>query len=326
MLTIFSTAKPFLRQDRFRQHNALRSWRLLSPDCEVILFGDAPGAREAAAEFGIVHVPDVLRSERGNVRLDFMFARARQIARHDLLCYANCDIIFLDCFLPAVAAVAQWSQRFLIVGQRWDMPMEEPVNFNAHDWRKSLREEALRSGRLQFQAAVDYFVFTRGLYRDLPPFVIGRIYWDHWLVWKARSANIPVVDATADVLAIHQNHDHSYCAGGLEGVRADVESRHNLALAGGLRHLYTITHATHRLASGSIENRQGRWHVPLTFFIGTYLNQFWYWALKRTFRLRRLLGLRRGGALSYAFEPFRSMLEDREPPRAEKTHSQETPR
>jgi len=309
MLTIFSSAKPFLRQDGIRQRNALRSWTLLDPNCEVILFGDVPGASEVAAELGIHHVADVLQSERGNVRLDNMFSRAQQIARHDLLCYANCDIIFLDCFLPAVAAAARWSKRFLVVGQRWDMPMEEPIEFNA-DWGMHLREEALRAGRLQFPGAVDYFVFTRGMYQDLPPFVIGRVYWDHWLVWKARSTSIPVVDASADVLAIHQNHDHLYCVGGLDGLRADVESQRNLVLAGGLRHLYTITHATHRFVRGHIENRPGRWCVPLTFFVGTYMNQFWYWTLKMTFQLRHLLGLRRGGALSQAFDRFRSMFGD----------------
>jgi hypothetical protein len=187
--------------------------------------------------------------------------------------------------------------------------MEEPIEFNA-DWGMHLREEALRAGRLQFPGAVDYFVFTRGMYQDLPPFVIGRVYWDHWLVWKARSTSIPVVDASADVLAIHQNHDHLYCVGGLDGLRADVESQRNLVLAGGLRHLYTITHATHRFVRGHIENRPGRWCVPLTFFVGTYMNQFWYWTLKMTFQLRHLLGLRRGGALSQAFDRFRSMFGD----------------
>jgi len=309
MLTIFSSAKPFLRQDGIRQRNALRSWTLLDPNCEVILFGDVPGASEVAAELGIHHVKDVLRSKRGNVRLDDMFSRAQQIARHDLLCYANCDIILLNCFLRAVAAAGQWSKRFLLVGQRWDMPMEEPIDFNT-DWEINLRKQALRAGRLQVRGAVDYFVFRRGTYHDLPPFVIGRICWDHWLVWKARSTNIPVIDASEDVLAIHQNHDHLYCIGGLDGVRADVESQHNLVLAGGLRHLYTITHATHKLVRGDIKERPGRWHVPLTFFVGTYTNQFWYWALKKTLPLRHLLGLRRGRAFSQAFERFRSMLGD----------------
>ena len=89
MLTIFSTAKPFCGGDLTRQRNALRSWTLLHPDCEVILFGDVPGAREVAAELGIHHVPDVLRSEYGSVRLDDMFARAQESARHStetLLC------------------------------------------------------------------------------------------------------------------------------------------------------------------------------------------------------------------------------------------------
>ena len=78
MLTIFSTAKPFRGGDLTRQRNALRSWTLVHPDCQVILFGDVPGACEVAAELGLDHVPDVLRSEYGSVRLDDMFARAQE--------------------------------------------------------------------------------------------------------------------------------------------------------------------------------------------------------------------------------------------------------
>src|SRR5579872_3622849 len=83
MLTLFTTAKPFRGGDLTRQRNALRSWTLVHPDCQVILFGDVPEAHEVAAELGIHHVPDVLRSEYGSVRLDDMFARAQEMARHD---------------------------------------------------------------------------------------------------------------------------------------------------------------------------------------------------------------------------------------------------
>ncbi len=309
MLTIFSTAKPFRGGDLTRQRNALRSWTLLHPDCEVILFGDVPGAREVAAELGIHHVPDVLHSEYGSVRLDDMFARAQEMARHNLLCYANCDVIFLDSFARAVAAAADCSKTFLMVGQRWDTPMEGPINVSEPAWQTQLREEALRAGKMQSAAAVDYFVFSRGLYSRMPPFVIGRVYWDHWLVWRARSAKAPVVDASADVLAIHQNHDHSYHPAGLQGVRIDAESKRNRALAGGQWHLYTIEHATHRLIDGRVEDKPGRWHVPFTFFLRTYASQVWYWMLKSTFKLRHALGLHRNTFVR-ADERARSMLDE----------------
>lgn len=309
MLTLFTTAKPFRGGDLTRQRNALRSWSLLHPDGEVILFGDVPGAREVAAELGIRHVPDVLHSEHGSVRLDDMFARAQDMARHDLLCYANCDIILLDSFARAAAAAAGGSKDFLMIGRRWDAPIETPVHFSGPGWQTHLRDEVVRTGKMQSPAAVDYFAFSRGLYARMPPFVIGRVYWDHWLVWRARSMKVPVIDATADVLAIHQNHDHSYHPAGLEGVRKDAESKRNRALAGGQWHLYTIEHATHRLIDGRVEDKPGRWHVPFTFFVRTYASQLWYGLLKSTFKLRHALGLRRS-AFVHANERARSAVDE----------------
>jgi hypothetical protein len=294
MLTIFATPKPFKGHDGVIQRNAIGSWVRLHPDCEVILFGDETGAAEFAAELGVSHVPDVLRSEFGTKRLDYIFERAQEMARHDRLCYANCDMILLPSFCQAFDSVARWSPEFLMIGRRWDTPVTQAVDFEAIDWASQLREFAMRSGRQQLAYAVDFFAFSRGLYEDLPPFVVGRVYWDHWMVWKARSMKVPVVDASADVLAVHQNHDFAYHPGGLQGIKTDTESQRNRALAGGQLHLYTIDHATHRLIDGQIRERSGRWHVPLTSLFRVYLSQFWYWLLDKTFRARHALGLYRG--------------------------------
>ena len=40
MITIFSTPKPFRGHIGVIQRNALKSWTLLHPDVEMILFGD----------------------------------------------------------------------------------------------------------------------------------------------------------------------------------------------------------------------------------------------------------------------------------------------
>ena len=65
MLTLFSTAKPFLGHSGIIQRNALQSWKLLHPDVEVILFGDDEGAAEVARELGIRHEPQVDRHPLG---------------------------------------------------------------------------------------------------------------------------------------------------------------------------------------------------------------------------------------------------------------------
>ena len=281
---------------------------LLHPDCEVILFGDEPGTCEIAAELGIHHVPDVRHSEYGSTRLDYIFMCAQEIARHDLLCYANCDIIFLPSLCETVTRVAEWSRNFLAVGKRWDTPVTQPLDFGAIDWEAQVRDLAMRSGKQQLAYAVDYFVFSRGLYEgSMPPFVVARTHWDHWMIWKARSMKVPVVDVSTDVLAIHQNHDFAYHPGGLQGITTDAESKRNRALAGGQLHLYTIDHATHRLINGNIKDRRGCWHVPVTFFLRTYSSQLWYWFLRTTFKARHALGLH-GESLSQLQRRVRSII------------------
>jgi hypothetical protein len=307
VLTIFATPKPFQGHDGIIQRNAIGSWVRLHPACEVILFGDETGTTEVAEEFGARHVPDVLRSEFGTKRLDYIFARAQEMARHERICYANCDMILFPSFCQAFGSVARWAPEFLMIGRRWETPLAEPIDFEAIDWESRLREFAMRSGKQQLAYAVDFFAFPRGLYGDVPPFVVGRIYWDHWMVWKARSMKVPVVDVTADVLAVHQNHDFAYHPGGLAGIKVDAESKRNRALAGGQLHLYTIDHATHRLIEGHITDRSGRWHVPLSYLLRIYSIQVWYWLLRATFRARRALGLH-SGALEQMQKRVRSLI------------------
>jgi hypothetical protein len=104
MLTLFTTAKPFEGHSGIIQRNALKSWKLLHSDVEVILFGDDPGSAEIARELGLRHEPFVERNSFGTKRLDYIFGRAQELARHDFLCYCNCDIILLPEFCQALEA------------------------------------------------------------------------------------------------------------------------------------------------------------------------------------------------------------------------------
>lgn len=293
MLTIFTTPKPFRGHIGTIQRNAIGSWVRLHPECEVILFGDDPGSAEVANELGLRHQPNIRRNEFETPLLDSIFARAEEIATYNLLCYVNCDVVLLHCFWETVLRVAQQFPKFLMVGRRRNTPLTQPLDFEHPDWQGQLRAFAMGSGQEQPSYAIDYFVFPRGLYRRVPPLAIGRSYWDHWLVWKARSMKVPVIDASAGILAIHQKHDFSHHPGGLEAVRLGPEARRNRALAGGQLHLYTIDHATHQLVHGHIESRPGRWHAPVTSLLRIYSSQLWYRFLKVTFRVRRALGLYR---------------------------------
>jgi hypothetical protein len=152
------------------QRNALKSWTLLHPDIEVILFGDDEGAGLAARELGLRHEPHVERNEYGTKRLDYMFTTARAIARHEVLCYINCDIILTEDFRRALLHIKAEYAEFLMVGRRWDVEMSEPCDFTQANWRSQLQAVALMRGTQRSAEWIDYFAFSRGLYgASMPP-------------------------------------------------------------------------------------------------------------------------------------------------------------
>ena len=316
MLTLFTTAKPFRGHIGIIQRNALKSWKRLHRDVEVILFGEEEGAEETARELRLRHAPRVERNEFGANLLDSLFRRAQEIARHELLCYINCDIILMQDFYAALERVRAAHAQFLMVGRRWDTEIRESWDFKSENWEMRLRERVLREGRRRGPEWIDYFVFARDLYaRELPPFAVGRVFWDNWLVWKALDSNHPVIDASAAVLAVHQNHDYGHHAQGKSGVFCGVEAERNCALAGGWRHLRTIADASEVLRERNLNpnplrhwaaaKRYARQACQVAYHDG--IERAWFLLLGLTRPVRRKLGLRaenlqrwRGKALRFS--------------------------
>lgn len=73
MLTPFSIPKPFRGHIGIIQTNAIQSWTLLRPSCEIILFGNEEGTGYIADRFRILHVPEVESNEYGTPLLNSMF-------------------------------------------------------------------------------------------------------------------------------------------------------------------------------------------------------------------------------------------------------------
>jgi len=293
MLTLFTTPKPFRGHIGVIQRNALASWTRLGPNVEVILFGDDDGAESVARELGIRHVPEAPRHPSGFKYLNAFFAQAQQIARNPVVCYANCDIIFLPDMLDAVRRVADEFPRFLMVGRRRDLDITSALPFEDPDWAPRLRERAVREGLHRVAGWIDYFVFPRGFYEAIPPFVIGRIAWDQWLVWRARDLGAPVVDASSRVTAIHQNHDYAYHPQGAIGVWQDELAGRNIELAGGFRCLHTIADATYRLETQALTRRWLCYLVPFRRAIRRGIHDGLSASLRVTRPLRHALGLRK---------------------------------
>jgi hypothetical protein len=96
----------------------------------------------------------------------------------------------------AIERVLAARREFLMVGRRWDTEITSPCDFKNPDWQKQIRGLALKTNKQRTSDWIDYFVFSRGFFVDLPPLVVGRVHCDDWTVWKALEMKKPVVDAS----------------------------------------------------------------------------------------------------------------------------------
>ncbi|MFH2104581.1 MAG: hypothetical protein ABIJ39_14630 [Chloroflexota bacterium] len=249
-LTIFTAPKPFVNPHIITiQRNAILSWSRLR-DVEVILLGDEPGIGATAAELGVRHVPNVERDEKGVPTVRSVMEQGHAFTSSPILCYANADMILMSDLVEAARQVSGQVKDFLMVGQRWNLDITDAVDFSA-DWEARLRDEVTKRGEFYAPWGIDYFVFPRHLYSDVPDFTIGRPAWDNWMVYHARSTWGVAIDATRSVLVIHQNHDYSHLPGNKPPYGSDV-AKANLAKAGGRRCVYNILDTNRELIKGQL--------------------------------------------------------------------------
>jgi len=235
MLTIFTVPKPFRGHINIIQRNAVRSWLLLRPRCEIILFGDEEGVPEVAAEFNIRYVPEIEKNEFGTPLFDSAFNQAQKLANNPLMAYINTDIILMSDFISAIQRVK--NKNFIMVSRRWELDIKEEIKFNEIDWEGKLRDRITKEGILCGPSAIDYFVFPRDINYNFPTFVIGRPGYDNWFLYRAYCLGIPIINATPITIAIHQKHDYSHFP---EREKIKIEFQNNLKSMGGLSHGLTL--------------------------------------------------------------------------------------
>jgi len=250
MLTIFSIPKAFVGHTKIIQDNAIGSWAHLGAGCGIVLMGDDPGVADAALRHGVRHESSIARNDYGTPLISNIFHRMNALTRHPIVAFVNSDIILLDDFLPAIDAVARCHEKFLIVASRFNCCIDNAISFGNNSWAAELRQRARSENRMYPAAGSDIFIFPRGLFREVPPFAIGRGYWDNWLMREAGQAGAHLVDVTSAVTTIHQIHSYNTVAGVPAGSSTDVhvyeteEGRRNLELAGGRSRLHTVFDAT----------------------------------------------------------------------------------
>lgn len=282
-ITIFSAPKPFIHPHIATiQRNAIRSWLALGAEVDVLLLGDEEGLPEAANELGVRLIREVPRNAQGTPLVSALFELARQNSDSPLLAYVNADILLLPDFVSAARALQASGKPFLGVGQRWDLKVSEALEFGG-DWPLELQRRIKEHGSLHPPAGSDYFIYPRECFESMPAFAIGRAGWDNWMIYWARRESWQVVDCTAEINIVHQNHDYSHLPGGQPHYRLP-ETDVNVRLAGGRRTIFDLNDADYHLTAGQIQpvRRGGRkfWReveiFPLVKLRSKLLGQVFY--------------------------------------------------
>jgi hypothetical protein len=263
MITLFTLPKPFVGHIGMIQRNAIQSWTRLHSDVDILLFGNEQGTAEIASEMGLQHIPDVNLNEFGTPLMNGYFDKAEELSRHPVMCCVNADIILFPDLIEAVSKISL--DRFVMGGRRTDFDISAPVDFTRKNWSEELRLQAAEKGVVHGFSGIDYFVYPRGLFGEIPPFAVGRWYWDNWLVYRARRLGGALIDASEAVMAIHQNHDYRHIVDlaekGQASIQGGIESFENRCLVQSI--MMTLEDANWTMKpSGLCPNfRWSRWHL-----------------------------------------------------------------
>jgi hypothetical protein len=227
MFSIITTCRSF-ENPRFNliQNNAIESWLHLSPAPQIIVFGNDPGTAEMCAEKNLINITDIEISELGTPYLHKIMQRADEIARYKTLAWVSSDIILFQDFVDAVNVLEFNLAKFTSGVHRHDSnSIDYAIDFKP-GWEEKIKSTAI----LGHPGAGDCFIYSKGFYINMPPFVIGRTACDNWMIYEGVRQEC-CVDLSPSLFIVHQNHDYPHVSGGMTN-NPEFHCNRNLAGAG----------------------------------------------------------------------------------------------
>lgn len=251
-MIIFTVPKSFKGEFNIIQRNAINSWLSIKPKPTILLLGNEDEMEKIAKEYNLIHIKNLKKNKYGTPLLDDIFLKAQKNHKNEIFAYINTDIVLVNSPIPSLRLLAKRFSSFLAIGRRFEMKIEKLINNE-----EIAREVLLLDLKQKSNSWMDYFIFTQGVFDKIPPFALGRTFWDKWLVWSVQQKGIPTIDMTDGLFAIHQSH--SYLMNNktnMKKVWAGKEALENLKLAGGWSHTMNIGNAQFKLSKGIIHTQK----------------------------------------------------------------------
>jgi len=233
MITIFAVPKAFDVHFGIVQENAIRSWREECPNSEILLMGKEKGIEEIARKFQAKCVPDIKVNRWSTPYLNRLVEKVSQVAKFEILTLINADCILVGNLEQIVKTMCKRFSQFLAIAARYDSKIQEPLPIS--NWRSFVLENKGIPHPLFRQTqgkksvgGMDIWIFPKTLYPKIPPFLIGRLNWDSWLVSNVYERQIPIIDISEEIFLIHQLHLlHKYKK---EPIKTEIEINRQLII------------------------------------------------------------------------------------------------
>lgn len=267
MVTFFTLPKPFSGLAKVHQTNAIRSWMQLKQGSEIYLFGNENGIEDFAIQNDLKHIVELKYNSYGTPLLNHAFSKVNELAKNDILCFINSDIILLPDFFEHIPSIN--FKKYLLLGHRWNLDIDSYINFDDDLWYMKFLEMALKTNDSSEQSGSDYFVFKKNSLKNMPPFAVGRPVWDNWMIYYFRKKGYPVINASETINIIHQNHNYQHVKSGSGHDYWGEEAEENIRLTGIKNSFYpTLRECSHIMANGKTIKKEELAHFlarPLYF-------------------------------------------------------------
>jgi hypothetical protein len=282
MITLFSTTKPLASTDAILSlQRACDSWKLLDGVSQIILFGNDFGVKEFTLKNNIEYYPNIEYSDNLPL-LSSLFSKIDLTARNNTVIYTNSDIVLNGDLKKIIEVIKSNSgyRDFYCTGRRWIKDKKFEVKTNSANLL-SLAVNETRSN-LDRPTAMDYFVFKKDFFRNIPEFRIARTCYDGWLLSEARRRKAICYDLSYSLKAFHQNHIYLDSVNGKNEVYNGKIAIKNQKMLKGYQNFHTVDSIFKLVIGDKIFfkiNRQFltfwvKWFFGYPFLKFSYFNKF----------------------------------------------------
>ena len=214
--------KPFIGEAADLQETALKSWQEID-GLDILLVGNESDLATIPEGYDVKtrFISPVEDHRRDSVLPYFsqVLDTVPAESDYDTIVYLNADIVLPRDFVDRLQLSEvhrECGRGFLITGRR--IEMQEGVSFARGSDFYPFLSENMNSWNVGRFDHMDYFVFKRGIFSELPPLIVGRGAYDNALVAYCLRGRVPVIDASEGLPVIHPFHGHGHQKGGKKEV------------------------------------------------------------------------------------------------------------